>query len=96
MTVKETLDINKDKILSIAKENGIRKVSVFGSIIRGEDTIDSDVDFLVEIDDNCSLFNIIRFKQEVEDIVGRKVDVVTDQSVHWTLKEHIINEAVQL
>jgi len=96
MTIKETLDLNKDKILSIAKNNGISKISVFGSTIRGEDTVDSDIDFLVEIDDDCSLFNIIRFKQEVEDIVGRKVDVVTDQSVHWTLKEQIINEAVQL
>jgi hypothetical protein len=93
---RELLYQYREKIGQIAKANGINKVSVFGSVVHGEDNADSDIDLLVEIDDDRSLFDLIRFKQTVEELLGRKVDVITDQAVHWTLKEYILSEAVQL
>lgn len=96
MNGKELLQQYQEQIRTLARLNGIKNVSVFGSVVRGEDNTDSDIDFLVEIEEDRTLFDLIRFKQMVEDLIGRKVDVVTDQAIHWTLKEQILNEAIPL
>jgi predicted nucleotidyltransferase len=93
---RELLDKNKQQILKYASENGIKNVRLFGSVVRGQDHLDSDIDLLVEIEDGRSLFDLIRFKQSVEELLGRKVDVVSDQAVHSTLKQYIIDEAVHI
>lgn len=87
---------NKEKILMIAAENGLSNVRIFGSTARGEDHSKSDIDFLVQIEDGRTLFDLIRFKHKVEELVGRKVDVVSDQGINEMIKENILNEVVQL
>ena len=86
----------KYEILQLGRENGMNNIRIFGSFMRGEERPDSDVDLLVEIEEDRTLFDLIRFKHSVEDLLGRKVDVVSDRAVHDMLKEEIIDKAVQL
>ncbi|QHS22029.1 hypothetical protein GWK91_03300 [Virgibacillus sp. MSP4-1] len=51
---------------------------------------------LMEFEQGRSLFDLIRFKQDVEDILGVKVELVTENSIHWTMKEDVLNGAIQL
>lgn len=92
----DLLNRNKDKILKIASENGLSNIRIFGSTARGEDHSDSDIDLLVQIEDGRTLFDLIRFKQKVEELVGRKIDVVSDQGINEMIKETIMNEVIQL
>lgn len=86
----------KKQILQNANDNGLSNVRVFGSTARGEDHSDSDIDLLISIEEGRTLFDLIRFKQNVEELVDRKVDVVSDQAVSEMIKENIINEAIYL
>jgi len=86
----------KHEILQLGRENGMKNIRIFGSFVRGEERPDSDVDLLVEIDEDRTLFDVIRFKHSVEELLGRKVDVISDRAVHEMLKEEIIDKAVQL
>jgi uncharacterized protein len=71
----------RDYILLIAARNGISNVRVFGSVARGEAGPESDLDLLVAMEDGRSLFSLIAAKQEIEELIGRKVDIVTADSL---------------
>lgn len=90
--IKEILN-KREQIISIAKQNKINNVMLFGSVLREEERPDSDIDFLVECNDDCSLFDIISLKHALEEFLGRQIDVVTADSIHWTLKDKILQEA---
>lgn len=92
----DVLQGNRDLILKVADEHGIQNVRIFGSVARLEDGPKSDLDLLVEFEKGRSLFDLIRFKQAVEDLLDIKVDVVTENSIHWSMKEDVVNGAVQL
>lgn len=92
----DVLQEKRDQILKIAYEHGVQNVRVFGSAARHEDGPASDLDLLVDFEEGRSLFDLIRFKQEVEGLLRTKVDVVTEKSIHWSIKEKILDEAVQL
>jgi len=66
---------------------------VFGSVARDEIGPESDLDLLVEFEENGSLFDLIRFKQELEDIFHIKVNVVTEKSINQLLKKEIMDDA---
>ena len=80
--------------MRLAHKYGARNIRVFGSFARGENTATSDADFLVNMEG--SLLQRIAFIQELEKLLGRKVDVVTERSVHWYVRDKIIKEAVPL
>ena len=84
----------RDQIVSIASQYKISNVRLFGSVLRKEENTESDIDFLVECGDDCSLFDLISLKYDLEEILGRKIDVVTSDSVHWTLRDKILQDAV--
>lgn len=88
-----TIDGDRDEILRIAAQHGARNVRVFGSIARGEDRADSDVDLLVEMEDDRSLLDLVGLEQDLEDLLGRDVDVLTDASIHPALRLRISAEA---
>jgi predicted nucleotidyltransferase len=88
-----TIDQNRDEILRIAARHGARNVRVFGSVARGEDRTDSDVDLLVEMESNRSLLDLVGLEQDLEDLLRRDVDVVTDASIHPDLRPRITAEA---
>ncbi|MEJ2599892.1 MAG: nucleotidyltransferase domain-containing protein [Anaerolineales bacterium] len=66
----------KQQLYKIAAKYGILKVYVFGSVARGESNDVSDVDFLIEMDDNVSAFNVGAFQYEVQQLLGVKIDVI--------------------
>lgn len=86
----------KENIYKIASSHGARSIRVFGSFARGEETVDSDIDLLIELEPKRSLIDIISLKYEIEDLTGRKVDVVTAKGISPYLVEQITKEAVRL
>ncbi len=96
MTIYIQIEELKSEIIKIAAEHGVYSIRVFGSVARKEDNNSSDIDFLVEFEEGRSLFDLIRLKHELESLIGRSVDVVTSNAIHHTIKEEIMNEAIQL
>jgi hypothetical protein len=88
-----TIDRNREEILRIAELHGARNVRVFGSVARGDDRADSDVDLLVDMEDNRSLLDLGGLEQDLEDLLRRDVDVLTDASIHPDLRLRISAEA---
>jgi len=92
----EELKEKREQILAIAKRLGAKRVQVFGSQARGEGGKDSDVDFLIELESGRSLFDIIAMKQDLEDLLQRKVDVVTESAVSPYIRDEILSQAISL
>ena len=92
----DELKEKRDQILDIAERNGARSIRVFGSIARGEAGSDSDVDFLVELEPGKTLFDIIAMKQDLEDLLLCKVDVVTRKAVSPYIRGKIDADAIAL
>ena len=86
----------RDEILRIATEHGAYNVRVFGSLARGEDSPGSDVDILIELEPGRSLLDIVAIKQDLEDLLARKVDVVTEAALSPYIRDRILQEAVGL
>jgi predicted nucleotidyltransferase len=86
----------REKIIDILRRNDVRRASFFGSIVRGEITDQSDVDLLIEFEGRKSLLDLSGLKIELEDALGRKVDVVTYRSLHPLLRERILAEQVPI
>jgi hypothetical protein len=95
-TVEPLLRGNREEILRLARTHGARNVQVFGSAVRGEDDADSDLDLLVDMEEGRSLVDRVALKQDLEDLLGREVDVVTEGSLHPRLRERVLREAVAL
>lgn len=87
---------HRTEILQLAREHGAYNVRLFGSVARGEDQPDSDLDLLVEMEPGRSLLDHIALKQDLEDLLGREVDVVTEASLHPRLRDRVLREAVAL
>jgi hypothetical protein len=96
MEIDEMLKEKRDEILAIAKQYGGRKVRIFGSIARGQGKEDSDIDLLVELEPGRSLLDIIAIKQDLEDLLKRKVDVVTEAAVSPYIRKEILRQAISL
>ena len=86
----------RDKIIEILRRNDVRRASFFGSIVRGEMTEGSDVDILVEFEGRKSLLDLAHLKNELEDTINRRVDVLTYKSLHPRLKDRILAEQVPI
>ena len=87
---------NREEILAIAKSHGALSVRLFGSYACGDEQPPSDIDLLVEMEPGRSLLDIIAIKQEVEDLVGKKVDVVTEAALSPYLRDEVLQRAVAL
>jgi predicted nucleotidyltransferase len=96
MASSKILQDKRDEILRIAGAHGTQNVRVFGSVSRGEAGTKSDVDLLVKLEPGRSLLDLIAIKQELEDLLGREVDVVTEDAVSPYIREQILKEAVSL
>lgn len=86
----------RDEILALAKKHGIHNVRVFGSVAREEDTPESDIDFLISLEDRSGLRDWFHFWTSLEDALEKKVDVVPEKKLHWYLKPAILAEATSL
>lgn len=93
MPTLELIEKNRDEIKRISLKNGARHVRIFGSVANQTAGPDSDVDFLVDLDEGRSLIDLGGLLMDLQDLLGCKVDVVTEKGLHWYLKDKILKEA---
>lgn len=86
----------RDEVLRIAAQHGAHNVRLFGSVVRGEASEGSDVDFLIHLDADRSLLDHVALIQDLEDFFGCRVDVVTDRTLHRLVRDRVLAEAVPL
>jgi predicted nucleotidyltransferase len=96
VSAEELLRNHRAEILRIALSHGARHVRVFGSAARGESTERSDIDLLVDVESGRSLLDLVALSQDLEDLLGRRVDVLTDRSISPYLRDRIHSEAKPL
>ena len=96
MSLLEKIRSKRDEIEEIAKKYGATHVRVFGSLAKGEATLESDIDFLIQLEMGRTLFDIIALKQDLEDLLGRQVDVVTERSLSPYLRDEIMKNAINI
>lgn len=96
MKTLDTLATKRAAIIEIAGRHGAGNVYLFGSVVRGEDTEQSDVDMLVTLEPGRSLLDHAALKLEMEQLLGRPVDVATERGLKPKFRERILREAVPL
>jgi uncharacterized protein len=96
MDVNELLKEKREAILHIAARHGARNVRVFGSMARGAADEQSDIDFLVEMEPGRSLLDLGGLLMDLQELLGQKVDVVTERGLKPRIRERVLNEAVAL
>jgi uncharacterized protein len=94
--MSDQMQAMREKIIDILRRNDVKRASFFGSIVRGEMTEGSDVDILVEFEGKKSLLDLAHLKNELEDTINRRVDVLTYRSLHPSLKDRILAEQVPI
>jgi predicted nucleotidyltransferase len=95
MTI-ETLQAHRRTIIDLATSHGARNVRVFGSTARGDSRPSSDIDLLVEIEPGRTLLDVIALEQDLEELLGRSVEVLTDGGLSPYLQKRILAEAAVL
>lgn len=88
--IEEIISLIKPILLSFE----IKRASLFGSFAKGNATESSDIDILVEFGEGKSLFDLIRLEMKIEEVLNKKVDIITFNSIHPYLKESILSEQV--
>jgi len=82
--------------MALGTRYGVKNIRVFGSAARGDDDAESDIDLLVEVEPGRSLLDVIGFEQDLSDLLGRRVEVLTDRGLNPHIQEHILTEAAPL
>ena len=91
--MEDLLQEKRDEILRIAEKHGARNVRVFGSVATGDATDTSDIDLLVDTAEKTSPWFPAGLVEELEEVLGRRVDVVTPDGLYWLLRWRILKEA---
>lgn len=94
MNIRQLIKENRHEIMALAKKYGAHNVRIFGSVARNEDSLSSDLDILIQLESGRSLFDIIALKQDLEDLLGCKVDVVTEDGLSPYIREEVLKSAV--
>jgi uncharacterized protein len=95
--IQDLLATKRSQILAIAEQHGAYNVRVFGSVARGEATIDSDVDFLIDYDrSKRSAWFPAGLMLDLEDLLGRSVDVATVDMLKERIRDKVLQEAIVL
>ena len=93
--IMDSIERNKT-LVSFLTKHGASKIGIFGSVARGEDRADSDIDILVKFKKTPSLFEVVRIEQEISEIIGKKVQLVTEKSLSPYIKDDVLKEVVIL
>jgi predicted nucleotidyltransferase len=96
MTIAELINVKREGILGIAGRYGARDIRIFGSVARGEEREDSDIDLLVRLDPGVGFLRHAALIRELESLLGRKVDVVSERGLRPRIRERVLQEAVRI
>jgi uncharacterized protein len=96
MGIEEFIGNRREDILRIAGRHGARKVRVFGSVARGDAQPSSDLDLLIDTGPNTTPWFPGGLISDLEELLGRHVDVVTEQALHPAMRDRVLREAVPL
>lgn len=96
MTLEELLGAKRHEILAAAARRGAANVRIFGSVARGEAGPESDVDVLVDLEPGRSLFDLGGLLMDLQDLLGCRVDVVTEAGLRPRIRQRVLREAVSL
>jgi uncharacterized protein len=80
------------RLIEICQQNGVNFVGIFGSMARGDDTPQSDIDLLVKFASRKSLLTTVKLERELSESLGRNVDVLTEASINPRLREGIMRD----
>jgi hypothetical protein len=94
MGIDELLKAKREEILRIAAQHGAHNVRIFGSAVRGEARPDSDLDVLIDLEPGRSLLDHAGLLVDLERLLGRKVDVVTERGLRARVRERVLKEAI--
>jgi len=86
----------REAILRLAREHGATRVRVFGSMARGDAADASDVDFLVDLDEGRTLIDLGALLMDLQDLLQRRVEVLTEGALHPRIRDRVLREAVPL
>jgi hypothetical protein len=93
MGAEKLIEEKRQEILRVAARHGARNLRVFGSFARGEAGAESDIDFLVDLEPGRDLLDLAGLAADLRELLGRKVDVLTEPSIYWLLRRRILKEA---
>jgi len=96
MTVKELIFSRRSEIRRIAERHGASNVRLFGSVARGNETAHSDIDLLIDVTSRTSAWFPTGLIADLEEVLGRKVEIVTERGLNKELREKVLEEAVPL
>ncbi|MSQ73324.1 MAG: nucleotidyltransferase [Betaproteobacteria bacterium] len=96
MRPSDVLASHRDKVLSIAAARGASNLRVFGSVAKGLDREGSDIDLLIDLPAGISLLKYVGLQLDIQEVLGVKVDLCTEDELHPRLKERILAEARSL
>lgn len=90
------LKTHRREILELASKHGATKIRVFGSVARGDTRPDSDIDFLVNLESGRSLMDLARLLRELQTLLGREVDVVTEAGLRPRIRPQVLKDAREI
>lgn len=93
MTTEQLVKSKREEILRVAAQHGAYNIRVFGSVARGEAGEASDIDLLVDLEPGRSGLDQAGLILDLEDLLGHRVDVVTEAGLYWLLRRRILKEA---
>jgi predicted nucleotidyltransferase len=93
MGIAEIIQDKKEQILALAAKHGASNIRVFGSVVNSTADENSDIDFLVDLEKGRSLFDLGGLLADLQQLFDRNVNVTTEDSLHWYIKNHILSEA---
>jgi uncharacterized protein len=96
MTLDRTVHTRRDEILALAAKHGARRVRLFGSVARGDFGPESDVDVLVDLEPGRSLLDLGGLLMDLQELLGCRVDVVTEAGLRPRIRERVLREAIPL
>ena len=98
-SLKPTIDLlrsKREEIMVIAAKHGASNIRIFGSVARGEAINTSDLDLLIDLEPERSLFSLIALKQELEEVLDLQIDLAEPHSLHQLVRDRVLQEAVKL
>lgn len=96
MGTDELLKSKRNEVIDMASRHGVKNLRVFGSVSRGQAGPQSDVDLLVEVEPGRTYLDLGACLMDLQDLLGRRVDLVTERALHPAIKAHVLQEAVPL